>query len=97
MIRLTDVIGKQVVSEMGWTFGRAFDVRVELGDGKPKVVALIVGKAGLRERLSGEQSRPDATRLPHAVVPWEVVVAIEPKRIVVKDVAPGRTGGKEVS
>ena len=86
MIRLSELLGKEVVTESGWSLGHVFDVRVEVGGKTPKVLGLVVGAPGLRRRLYGEARRHDPRTLPQGAVPWESVQAIEDKRIMVKDV-----------
>jgi sporulation protein YlmC with PRC-barrel domain len=87
MIRLSELLGKEVVTESGWSLGHVFDVRVEVGGKTPKVLGLVVGAPGMRRRLYGEARRRVATTLAEGAVPWEAVQAIEEKRIQVKDVA----------
>jgi len=86
VIRLSELLGKEVVTESGWSLGHVFDVRVEVGGKTPKVLGLVVGAPGLRRRLYGEARRHDPSTLPQGAVPWESVQAIEDKRIMVKDV-----------
>lgn len=86
MIRLSELLRKEVVTESGWSLGHVFDVRVELGRGAPKVVGLVVGKPGLAQRLYGEARRRDVDTLNQGAVPWEAVLAIEEKRVRVREV-----------
>jgi sporulation protein YlmC with PRC-barrel domain len=86
VIRLSELLGKEVLTESGWVLGHVFDVRVELGRGAPKVVGLVVGAPGVRRRLYGEARRRDVRTLAEGAVPWEAVQAIEEKRIRVREV-----------
>jgi len=87
VIRLSELLGKEVVTESGWVLGHVFDVRVELGGGAPKVVGLVVGAPGVVRRLYGEARRRDVSTLPQGTVPWDAVQTIEAKRIRVSEVA----------
>ena len=86
MIRLSELIGKEVVTESGWSIGYVFDIRVELGRGLPKVVGLVVGAPGLTQHLLREAHRRSPTTRSQGAVPWEAVLAIESKVIRVRDV-----------
>jgi sporulation protein YlmC with PRC-barrel domain len=85
VIHLSELLGKEVVTESGWSLGHVFDVRVQLGN-TPQVLGLIVAAPGLRHRLYGEARRRDPATLTEGAVPWESVQAIGKKRIRVKEV-----------
>jgi sporulation protein YlmC with PRC-barrel domain len=87
VIRLSELIGKEVVTESGWSLGYVFDIRVELGSGDPKVVGVVIGAPGLMQHLHGEAQRRSPTTRSQGAVPWEAVLAIEPKMIRVREVA----------
>lgn len=87
VIRLSELVGKEVVTESGWSLGYVFDLRVELGRGDPKVVGLVVGTPGLMHHLHAEMQRRNPTTRSQGAVPWEAVLAIEPKIIRVREVA----------
>ena len=87
MIRVSELLGKEIVTEIGWSMGHVFDVRVELGHGAPKVLGLVAGAPGLRRRLLGEAGRRHPGVLSEGIVPWEAVIAIEDDRVRVKEVA----------
>jgi sporulation protein YlmC with PRC-barrel domain len=87
MIRVSELLGKEIVTEIGWSLGHVFDVRVELGRGAPKVIGLVAGAPGLRRRFVGEAERRDAGILSEGIVPWDAVLAIEGDRVRVKEVA----------
>jgi sporulation protein YlmC with PRC-barrel domain len=74
-------LGRMVVTESGREIGKCHDLRATLGRGRPRVEALIVGGHGWFEHLG--ISRPSAHR--KDAVPWDAVVRIEGKRIVVQD------------
>jgi sporulation protein YlmC with PRC-barrel domain len=96
MIRVSELLGKEIVTEIGWSLGHVFDVRVELGRGAPRVLGLVAGAPGLRRRLVGEAGRQHAGILSEGIVPWEAVVAIEDDRVRVKEVpSPAEGLGEE--
>jgi sporulation protein YlmC with PRC-barrel domain len=69
---------RKVVTESGRSLGRCHDLRGELRGKKLVVTGLCVGrKAWLSHLGIGSHE--------HAVVPWEAVVKLEGKRIVVRD------------
>jgi sporulation protein YlmC with PRC-barrel domain len=90
---LSDLLQAQVVSENGETLGRVHDVRARvLKRRRPeghqfRVLGLVVGGRGIRERLGldvGRRAEPIADR---DVIEWERVVAVdrEAGRVVVRD------------
>jgi sporulation protein YlmC with PRC-barrel domain len=87
VIRLSELLGKEVVTESGWSLGHVFDVRVVLGGDAPRVVGLVIGAPGVVRRLYGEARRRDVRTLTQGAIPWEAVQAIEDKRIRVSEVA----------
>jgi sporulation protein YlmC with PRC-barrel domain len=70
---------RKVETESGRSLGRCHDLRGELIGSKLQVTGLCVGREGLIAHFG--------LRLHdrHIVVPWEAVVRIEGKRIVVRD------------
>jgi sporulation protein YlmC with PRC-barrel domain len=77
--RFSSLQRRSVETESGRSLGRCHDLRGELTGRKLRVTGLCVGPAGWLTHL-GIRSR--AT---HSVIPWEAVVRIEGKRIVVRD------------
>jgi hypothetical protein len=74
-------LGRVVETESGRSLGPCRDLRATIGPGRPTVEAIVVGGRGWLEHLGiGGPSvrRPDA-------VPWQAVVKLEGKRIVVRD------------
>jgi sporulation protein YlmC with PRC-barrel domain len=74
-------LGRVVETQSGGRLGKIRDLRAAIGHGQPTVEAIVVGRRGLFEHLGigkGASHRPDA-------VPWEAVLRIEGKRIVVAD------------
>jgi sporulation protein YlmC with PRC-barrel domain len=78
---LSSFLGRMVETESGRKFGKCRDVRASLGQGRPQVQAIVVGKFGWFEHLG--ILRPSSG--PPDAVPWEAVIRIEGDRIVVRD------------
>jgi sporulation protein YlmC with PRC-barrel domain len=70
-----------VETQSGRPLGKVRDLRAVIGQGRPTVEAIVVGRRGFLEHLG--VGKP-ASHRPNAV-PWESVVKIEGKRIVVAD------------
>lgn len=73
-------LGRVVETQSGGRLGKIRDLRAAIGHGQPTVEAIVVGRRGLFEHLGIGKgaSHRDA-------VPWEAVLRIEGKRIVVAD------------
>lgn len=84
MRTLSSLLRRQVVTESGRSLGRCYDLRGELSSTKLRVTGLCIGRRAWLQHLG---IRP---KQPHSFVPWEAVVRIEGKRIVVRDDAPPR-------
>jgi sporulation protein YlmC with PRC-barrel domain len=80
---LSSVQKRKVETESGRTLGRCHDVRGQLSGSKLLVTGLCVGRKAWLIHL-GLRSHDR-----HTVVPWEKVVRIEGKRIIVRDDAAG--------
>jgi sporulation protein YlmC with PRC-barrel domain len=74
---LSSIQHRKVVTESGRSLGRVYDLRGELTPRTLTVTGLVVGGRGLLEHL-GVVRRVKS-------VPWDDVVRIEGKRIVVRD------------
>lgn len=84
-MQLTDLQDKEVVTLDGKRFGRVHEVHCDGG----RLVALMTGPASFIERLT---ARTEGRR-----VPWESVVRIEAKRVVVTTDPPKRKSPKATS
>jgi hypothetical protein len=92
MMRLSDILGCEVVAEGGERLGHAADVRVrrtagddqDPGRAQWSVTGIVVGRRGLLERFGAVGSKSENPTLPHDTVAWERVVRIEPGRVVVR-------------
>jgi sporulation protein YlmC with PRC-barrel domain len=81
MRTFSSFLGREVVTESGRELGKCRDLRASLGRGRPSVEALVVGRIGWLEHLG--IGRPSLGR--KDAVPWDAVVRVEGKRIVVRD------------
>jgi sporulation protein YlmC with PRC-barrel domain len=81
MRTLSSFFGRNVETESGRSLGKCRDLRATLGRGGPVVDAIVVGRRGRLEHLGIGKA---AAHRPNAV-PWDAVLKIEGKRIVVKD------------
>ena len=77
MRTLSSLQHRKVVTESGQSLGHAYDLRGEFTPGSLTVTGLVVGRRGLLEHL-GVVKREEC-------IPWDAVVRIEGKRIVVRD------------
>jgi sporulation protein YlmC with PRC-barrel domain len=84
-MRLGDLMRVEVRTESGEKLGQVFDLRGELTRQSLKVTGLVVGQAGLLERLGiGAPQSQDRIRT-HDVVPWSAVVRVSRRGVVVRD------------
>jgi sporulation protein YlmC with PRC-barrel domain len=70
---------RRVETASGRSLGRCHDLRGELSDSRLRITGLCVGRGGWLRHL-GIRSHAR-----HDVIPWEAVIRIEGKRIVVRD------------
>lgn len=75
--------GRKVVTQSGKVLGRCADLRGELTGSKLRITGLCVGRKAWLAHLGVRM------RHQHAIVPWEAIVGIEGKRIIVHDDATG--------
>jgi sporulation protein YlmC with PRC-barrel domain len=79
-MRLSELLGRQVVSESGERLGRVHDVRGELVDGRLRITGLAAGELGLLERYGvGTHGSGGPGRVKvhgHGVIPWERVIRV---------------------
>jgi sporulation protein YlmC with PRC-barrel domain len=90
MMRLTDFLNVQVVTESGDKLGRVHDLRAERAPRTLKVTGLIIGKLGLLERLGVGAPESGARIRTRDVIPWSAVVRADRRRVVVRDDAARR-------
>ena len=88
LMRLSEFLRREVVSESGLRFGHVHDLRGELEDGRLRVTGLVVGGLGFLERFGvgtgGSSGANKAKVHGHAAIPWEQVVRVG-SEIVVRD------------
>jgi sporulation protein YlmC with PRC-barrel domain len=89
-VRLSEVLGLPVRTEDGESLGHVHDVRAELRPRTLRVTGLVVGQAGVLERLGIGAPESAARIRTHDVVPWSSVVRLDRGGVVVTD---GPTGG----
>lgn len=70
---------RRVVTESGRELGRCYDLRGEVTSTKLRVTGIYVGSRGWLRHL-GIGSQP-----PPTVIPWDAVVRIEGRRIIVRE------------
>jgi sporulation protein YlmC with PRC-barrel domain len=79
MRRLSSFQRRTVETESGRSLGRCHDLRGELTASTLRITGLCIGREGWLSHL-GVRSHDQ-----HNVIPWEAVIRIEAKRIVVRD------------
>jgi sporulation protein YlmC with PRC-barrel domain len=92
-MKLTDLLGAELVTESGEQLGHVFDIRVkrdprssgERADQKWRVDALLYGEKGLAERFGLFAARQRVARGKHDELPWRDVVAITEGEVTVRD------------
>jgi sporulation protein YlmC with PRC-barrel domain len=84
-MRLSDLLGLDVRTESGDALGSVHDVRAELTSSSLRVTGLVVGGAGLLERLGIGAPESAARVRTHDVVPWSAVVRADRRGILVRD------------
>ena len=89
-MRFSDLLGTEVTTESGETLGKVHDLRAELTLRTLKISGLVVGQAGLLERLGIGAPASDAAIRTRDVLPWSAVVRADSRRIVVRDDARKR-------
>jgi len=85
-VLLSELLDRPVRGDSGWTHGSIHDVRIDRSSGKATVMALLVGRSALRERLFGTTSVDErGIQGPGFEVAWSQVLAIEPDVIRIKE------------
>jgi hypothetical protein len=95
-MRLTDLLGAELVTESGERLGHVFDVRVkrnprsspERADQTWRLDALLYGEKGVVARFGLFAARQRVSRGKHDELPWSDVVAIAAGEITVRDRKP---------
>lgn len=80
LMRLSELLGRRVVTSSGESLGRIHDVRGEIVGGQLRITGLVAGKLGILERYGiGTHGSGGATRAKvhgHPVIPWSRVAHI---------------------
>jgi sporulation protein YlmC with PRC-barrel domain len=76
---LSSLLRREVVTESGRPLGRCYDLRGELTQTKLRVTGLCVGRRAWLAHLGIRRHDTQTT------IPWDEVVRLEGKRIVVRD------------
>jgi sporulation protein YlmC with PRC-barrel domain len=84
-MRASDLLGVSVTTESGERLGHVHDLRGELTSRSLKVTGLVVGGAGILERLGIGAPQSAARIRTKDVVPWEAVLRADRRGIVVRD------------
>ena len=88
-MRLSELLGREVVSASGERRGRIHDVRGEIVGGSLRVTGLVAGGLGVVERYGARS--PELSALPaqkahdHPVIPWGRVVLTDAASVIVRD------------
>jgi sporulation protein YlmC with PRC-barrel domain len=89
-VRFSDLHGVRVRTESGKDLGRVHDLRAELTPKTVKVIGLVIGEAGLLERL-GIGAPTSAARIrTHDVIAWRDVVRADRRGVIVREGAEPR-------
>jgi sporulation protein YlmC with PRC-barrel domain len=79
-MRLSELLGRRVVSESGKHLGRIHDLRGELVDGRLRITGIAAGELGLLERYGvgthGSGGPGEVKVHGHAIIAWERVVRV---------------------
>ena len=89
-MRFSHILGADVTTESGFALGRVHDLRADRTARTLKITGLVVGTAGLLERLGIGAPESGARIQTRDVVPWSAVVRADSRRIVVRDDARER-------
>jgi sporulation protein YlmC with PRC-barrel domain len=87
---LSDLLELEVCEEDGGSLGRVHDVRVEVlrrrtPDGhRLKVIGLVIGGLGIRERLGLDVSRTVQPIANRELIEWDRVLKVDEGRVVVR-------------
>jgi sporulation protein YlmC with PRC-barrel domain len=88
-MRLSELLGRAVVSEHGERLGRIHDVRGELAGGRLRITGLAAGELGILERYGvgthGSGGPGHAKVHGHEVIAWERVVRVGQEVVVRAD------------
>jgi sporulation protein YlmC with PRC-barrel domain len=89
---LSSLVGREIVTDEGRRLGDCHDLRGELTSSSLRVTALVVGTRGWLEHYGiGAQASASPQRVKDKdTIPWDAILRIEGRRIVVRDDAAPR-------
>jgi len=82
-MRLTDLLGAEIVTTSGAKLGRVLDVRVERHGDRYRVEGLVIRGSGIRARLGLSRSRGPQRLRARDVIPWTAVKNCEGGHVLV--------------
>jgi sporulation protein YlmC with PRC-barrel domain len=85
MMRASDLLGAETVTESGEQLGRIRELRVERDQTGWRLTGLVVSGTGFLERLGALGSKREEPIVGHDAYPWESVVRLEPDKVVMRD------------
>jgi sporulation protein YlmC with PRC-barrel domain len=86
VIRASDLTGCVVRSESGQRLGRVHDLRLEVGHGgAPRLSGLVIGRAGMLQRLGVTSSSRSDPIVDGRVIPWRSITRLDEGSITVRD------------
>ena len=87
MRTLSSLIGREIVTDAGRSVGECHDLRGELMSSSLRVTGLVVGTRGWFEHFGiGAQASASPKRVKDRdTIPWDAILRIEGKRIVIRD------------
>ena len=91
-MRLSELLGVPVATESGEQLGRVHDIRAEVRSGPLRVTGLVVGRAGVLERLGIGAPGSTLRIRAHDAIPWSAVVRADRRGVVVRDGTRPRGG-----
>ena len=87
-MRLSELLGRDVVSESGQRLGRVREIRGELMEGRLQIVGLVAGRLGILERYGigthGSGGPSQAKVRGYAIIKWDRVVRVG-QQVIVRD------------
>ena len=92
-MRISELLHCTVVTESGQRLGHVFDVRVvrragssaERADQQWRVVGVVVGRRGLRERLGFVPTATSAPTVRRDLIGWDEIVRLESDRLIARE------------
>lgn len=90
-MRLTELLGAHVRTESGERLGTVHEVRAELGERHATLIGIVLGVAGVRERLGLVGRRRRTRSRGRTFVPWSEILRVRRGEVVVRDTKHARS------